>query len=98
MLERTFKLRLTTPRGLFDAYTVPLWRAFRRQAGTAVPGQFVAVVGPKGAAATAGIRRGRRHHQDRRHERRHPRGFAVALRALPARKAVPGSWCGRASR
>jgi hypothetical protein len=36
-VQGPFRLRLTTPRGLFDAYTVPLWRAFRRQAGTTTP-------------------------------------------------------------
>ena len=59
-LEAPFRLKLTLPRGQFDAYTVPLLPAFRRQAGAAADaqGQLVAVVGPKGAAATAGIRRG----------------------------------------
>ena len=58
MLEAPFRLRLTPPRGLFDAYTVPLLPTFRRQAGTDTPGQLVAVVGPKGTVAAAGIRRG----------------------------------------
>ena len=89
VLEKTFKLRLTPPRGLFDAYTVPLWRAFRRQAGTAVPGQLVAVVGPKGAAATAGIRRGDVITKIAGKSVGTPGAFAVALRALPAQKAVP---------
>jgi PDZ domain len=57
-LEARFRLRLTPPRGLFDAYTVPLLPTFRRQAGTDAPGQLVAVVGPKGTVAAAGIRRG----------------------------------------
>ena len=58
MLEAPFRLRLTPPRGLLDAYTVPLFPTFRRQAGTDTPGQLVAVVGPKGTVAAAGIRRG----------------------------------------
>lgn len=57
-VESRFRLRLTPPRGLFDAYTVPLLPTFRRQAGTDTPGQLVAVVGPKGTVAAAGIRRG----------------------------------------
>lgn len=89
VLERTFKLRLTPPRGLFDAYTVPLWRTFRRQAGTTVPGQLVAVVAPKGAAATAGIRRGDVITKIAGKGVGTPGALAVALRALPAQKAVP---------
>ncbi len=88
VLERTFKLRLTPPRGLFDAYTVPLWRTFRRQAGTTVPGQLVAVVAPKGAAATAGIRRGDVITKIAGESVGTPGALAVALRALPAQKAV----------
>lgn len=57
-LETPFRLSLTPPHGRFDAYTVPLWRAFRRQSGTTTAGQLVAVVGPKGAVAAAGLRRG----------------------------------------
>jgi tetratricopeptide (TPR) repeat protein len=89
VLERAFKLRLTPPRGLLDAYTVPLWRTFRRQAGTAVPGQLVAVVAPKGAAATAGIRRGDVITKLGSRDVGTPGAFAVALRALPAQTAVP---------
>ena len=89
VLQRTFKLRLTPPRGLFDAYTVPLWRTFRRQAGTTVPGQLVAVVAPKGAAAAAGIRRGDVITKIGAKGTATPGAFAVALRALPAQKAVP---------
>ena len=89
VLQKSFRLRLTAPRGLFDAYTVPLWPAFRRQAGTTVPGQFVAVVGPKGAAAAAGIRRGDVITKIAGRGVGTPGAFAVALRALPAQKAVP---------
>jgi thioredoxin-like negative regulator of GroEL len=89
VLQRAFKLKLTAPRGLFDAYTVPLWRAFRRQAGTTGPGQLVAVVAPKGVAATAGIRRGDVITKIAGKAVGTPGAFAVALRALPAQKAVP---------
>jgi len=54
-LARNFRLTLTPPRGRFDAYTVPRLPAFRI---TNPVGQVVAVVGPGGAAAAAGIRRG----------------------------------------
>lgn len=57
-VEAPFTLKLTPPRGRLTAYTIPLWRAFKRQAGTTTPGQLVAVVGPRSTAATAGIRRG----------------------------------------
>lgn len=57
-VEAPFRLRLTEPHGLFDAYTVPVWPAFRRQAGTTAAGQLVAVVGPKGSVVAAGLRRG----------------------------------------
>jgi tetratricopeptide (TPR) repeat protein len=87
-LEGPFRLRLTTPRGLFDAYTVPLWRAFRRQAGTTTPGQLVAVVGPKGVAATAGLRRGDVITSLNGTEVAGPGAWQTALRALPAEKAV----------
>jgi len=54
-LTRNFRLKLTPPRGRFDAYTVPLLPAFRRENPV---GQLIAVVGPGGAVADAGIRRG----------------------------------------
>lgn len=59
-LERSFRLTLSPPHGRFDAYTIPLWKSFRGHARVraTVKGQYVAVVGPKGAVATAGLRRG----------------------------------------
>ena len=54
-LGKTFRLRLTPPRGIFDVYTVPLLPAFRRPE---TKGAVVAVVAPGGPAAKAGIRRG----------------------------------------
>ena len=87
-VEGPFRLRLTTPRGLFDAYTVPLWRAFRRQAGTTTPGQLVAVVGPKGVVATAGLRRGDVITSLNGTPVAQPGAWQTALRALPAEKAV----------
>ena len=85
-LERRFRLRLTPPRGLFDAYTVPLLPAFRRQLGTESPGQLVAVVGPKGTVATAGIRRGDVITAVDGRSVATPGGWAVAMRALAAEK------------
>jgi Flp pilus assembly protein TadD len=87
-LETPFRLTLTPPRGLFDAFTVPYLPTFRRQAGIDAPGQLVAVVGPKGTAAAAGIRRadiitavaGRSVATDG--------GWSVAMRALAADKPV----------
>ena len=87
-VESPFQLKLTPPHGLFDAYTVPLWRAFRRQAGTTTPGQLVAVVGPKGPAATAGLRRGDLITSLNGTSVAAPGAWAVALRALPADTAV----------
>jgi len=87
-VQGPFRLRLTTPRGLFDAYTVPLWRAFRRQAGTTTPGQLVAVVGPKGVVATAGLRRGDVITSLNGASVAQPGAWQTALRALPAEKAV----------
>jgi len=87
-IQGPFRLRLTTPRGLFDAYTVPLWRAFRRQAGTTVPGRLIAVVGPKGTVATAGLRRGDVITKVDGKPVAGPGAWATALRALPAEKAV----------
>ena len=84
-----FQLKLTPPHGLFDAYTVPLWRAFTRQAGTTTPGQLVAVVGPKGAAANAGLRRGDVITSLNGASVAGPGAWAVALRALPAKTPVP---------
>lgn len=89
VLEAPFTLKLTPPRGLFDAATVPLWRAFRKGARTAAKGQLVAVVAPKGTAAVAGIRRGDVITSVNGVPTPTPGALAVALRALPAQKAVP---------
>ena len=87
-LQGPFRLKLTPPRGLFDAYTVPLWRAFRRQAGTTTPGQLVAVVGPKGVVASAGLRRGDVITSLNGTSVARPGAWQTALRALPAQKTV----------
>jgi Flp pilus assembly protein TadD len=87
-LEAAFRLRLTAPRGLFDAYTVPLLPAFQRQAGTQTPGQLVAVVGRKGAVATAGIRRGDVITAVEGRSVATAGGWSAAMRALPAEKPV----------
>lgn len=79
-----FTLRLTAPRGKFTGYTIPLWRAFRRQAGTPAAGQLVAVVGPKTPLATAGIRRGDVITSINGVEVGSPGAWATALRSLPA--------------
>ncbi|WP_217912698.1 PDZ domain-containing protein [Miltoncostaea marina] len=87
-LQATVRLRLTAPRGQFDAYTIPLWRAFRRQAGTTADGQLVAVVAPKGAVAAAGIRRGDVVTSLNGAPVGSPGAWSAALRALPAGKEV----------
>lgn len=87
-LQGAFTLKLTPPRGLLDAYTIPLWRAFRRQAGTTAKGQLVAVVAPKGAAATAGIRRGDVITSINGHSVATGGEMTAVLRALPAGTAV----------
>ena len=58
MLKGSFRLKLTTPRGRLDAYTVPLYPALARQMGLQPGGQLVAAVAPGGAAVKAGLRRG----------------------------------------
>jgi hypothetical protein len=87
-MEGAFRLRLTPPRGLLDIYTVPLWRAFRRQAGVSTPGQLVTVVAPKGTAAAAGIRRGDVITAIDDHRVGTPGALAAALRGLPAEQDV----------
>lgn len=88
-LEAPFTLKLTPPHGLFDAYTVPLWRAFRRQSGVTVDGQLVAVVGVKGAVAKAGLRRGDVITSLGGTAVSAPGAWAAALRALRADTGVP---------
>lgn len=88
-LQKPFRLKLTAPRGLFDAYTVPLWRAFRRQSGTTVDGQLVAAVGIKGSVAKAGLRRGDVITSIAGRSVAGPGAWSAALRALPADTGVP---------
>jgi tetratricopeptide (TPR) repeat protein len=87
-LQGSFRLRLTPPHGLFDAYTIPLWRTFRRQA-QADSGQLVVVVAPKGTAAKAGLRRGDVITKLNAVDVGTPGAMSVALRALPAETDVP---------
>lgn len=87
-LEAPFRLRLTAPRGQLTVYTVPLWKAFLRQAGTTTPGQLVAVVGPRSTAAAAGIRRGDVITKVAGRSVASHGAWLSALRALPAEKAV----------
>ena len=84
-LGRNFRLRLTAPRGRFDAYTVPRLRAFRP--GHPV-GQIVAVVAPGGAAAKAGIRRGDIVTRIGSHWVTTAGSLATAQRALAANRGV----------
>ncbi len=88
-VEAPFQLKLTPPRGQFDAYTVPLWRAFRGAAGTTAGGQLVAVVGIKGSVAAAGLRRGDVITSVAGRSVAEPGAWSAALRALPADTGVP---------
>ncbi len=88
-VEAPFTLRLTAPRGRFTGYTIPLWRAFQRQAGTTAAGQLVTVVGPRTPLATAGIRRGDVITSLNGVEVGSPGAWAAAVRGLPADKEVP---------
>lgn len=87
-LQKAFTLKLTSPRGLFDAYTIPLWPALRRQMAATVGGQLVAVVGVKGKVATAGIRRGDIITSMDGKDVTKPGAWMAALRALPGDRAV----------
>jgi tetratricopeptide (TPR) repeat protein len=90
MVEGSFRLRLNPPHGRFDVYAVPLWKVVRSQnrLGARIRGQFVAVVGPRGAAATAGIRRGDVITHIGGTAVDTPGAYATALRAMPAEKPV----------
>lgn len=87
-LEKAFTLKLTSPRGLFDAYTIPLWGALRRQMAAPVPGQLVAVVGVKGKVLAAGLRRGDIITAMDGRDVTRPGAWAAALRALPGDRPV----------
>lgn len=87
-LEKAFTLKLTSPRGLFDAYTVPLWGALRRQMAAPVSGQLIAVVGVKGKVLAAGLRRGDIVTAVDGRDVTRPGAWAAALRALPGDRPV----------
>jgi tetratricopeptide (TPR) repeat protein len=87
-LTGRFTLKLTTARGLLDVYTIPLYRGFMAQARTQAPGQLVAAVAPKGAAARAGIKVGDVITSLNGASVARPGAFSAALRALPAGKPV----------
>lgn len=90
MIEGSFRLRLNPAHGRFDAYAVPLWKVVRGQnrLGARIRGQFVAVVGPRGAVAQAGIRRGDVITHIGGTAVDTPGAYATALRAMPAEKPV----------
>jgi membrane-associated protease RseP (regulator of RpoE activity) len=91
MVEGSFRLRLNPPHGRFDAYAVPLWKVARSQnrLGARIRGQYVAVVGARGAVARAGIRRGDVITHIGGTAVDTPGAYQTALRAMPAEKAVP---------
>lgn len=96
-LEGSFRLTLSPPHGRFDAYTLPLWKSFRAHAKVraSVSGQYVAVVGPRGAAATAGLRRGDVITAIGGTPVASPGVMETLLRALPADKPVMVSYVRR---
>ena len=87
-LTKAFTLRLKSPRGLFDAYTIPLWPGLRRQMGATVNGQLVAVIGIKSKVGAAGIRRGDIITSMDGRDVSKPGAWMAALRALPGDRAV----------
>lgn len=89
-IEGAFRLRLTPPHGLFDLFAVPILRPMRRSVGVGadVRGQFVAVVGPRGVLATAGLRRGDVITSVGGIAVDTPGAYATALRALKANEPV----------
>ncbi|MGD9694820.1 MAG: tetratricopeptide repeat protein [Thermoleophilia bacterium] len=89
VVQRAFQLKLTAPRGMVDAYTVPLVKAFQRQAGTTAQGQLIAVVGPKGAFVGSGLRRGDVVTSLNGTAITSPGVWTTVLRALPASTPVP---------
>ncbi len=86
--EGPFQLTLTQARGRFDAYTIPLTPSLRRYAGTRVPGQYVAVVAPRGVAVQAGLRRGDVITAIGGTSVASAGAYETILRALPAEKPV----------
>lgn len=89
-IQGSFRLRLTPPHGLFDVFAIPLMRPLRSSMGVGarVRGQYVAVVGPRGAAATAGLRRGDVITTIGGVAVDTPGAYATALRAMQANKPV----------
>ncbi len=97
VLRGSFRLRLTRGRGMLDVYTIPLWRAVARQVNLGAgqspdngggPGVLVAAVGPGGAAAKAGVRRGNVIVKLNGRDIHTPGDLATAIRTLPGERPV----------
>ncbi|MFN8109883.1 MAG: PDZ domain-containing protein [Thermoleophilia bacterium] len=89
-LTKTFRLKLTAPRGRLDADVLQLWPSLARSLGIpSQDGQLVGAVAPGGQAAKAGIRRGDVITAINQIPTLSGGGLATALRALPADTAVP---------
>ncbi|MEQ9336114.1 MAG: PDZ domain-containing protein [Miltoncostaeaceae bacterium] len=89
-LRGAFRLRLTPPHALFDLFAVPMMRPLRASIGVGarVKGMYVAVVGPGGVLATAGLRRGDIVTSIGGTAVDTPGAYATALRALKADEPV----------
>src|SRR5262249_1134717 len=87
-LTGTMRLKLTTPRGVSDAYTVPLFPSLAKQQRVPAGGELVAAVAPKGLAVTAGMRRGDIITSVNGVVSATPGGYAKAVRLLPANQPI----------
>jgi tetratricopeptide (TPR) repeat protein len=77
-------LKLTSPRGLLDGYTVPAWPSDVAGIAPGPGGQIVTALAPGGALVTAGIRRGDVIRAIGGRAVDTPGAMTAALRALPA--------------
>jgi hypothetical protein len=89
IVRGSFRLKLTTPRGRMDAFTVPLFPALARQLSIPPGGQLVAAAAPGGAAVRAGLRRGDVITSMNGAPVESPGAWQAALRSVPAEKPVP---------
>ena len=88
VLSAVMRLKLTTPRGVMDAYTVPLFPSLAKQQGLPPGGQLVTAVAPKGLAVTAGMRRGDVIQSVNGVPATSSGSFSKAVRGLPANQPV----------
>ena len=87
-LRKNFRLQLKTPRGRFDAYTVPRLKGLRRGLPTQAAGQVVAALAPRGRAVRAGLRKGDVILALNGRRTATPGAMLAARRSLPANREV----------